>query len=159
MPIPIKKFKEYWNKLIHSHATPEEVAWGFALGIFIAMTPTIGLHTIATIALAAFFKKNEIAAIIGAWIVNPMTIFPIFYFTFKVGRLILGESGSVELRPESVTDLFHMSGEILLPLWIGGIVIGLLSALISYYLVKWIYPYLKKGKEQMQVKISKKLHH
>lgn len=141
---PLQKLKSLYHSLIHSHATPEEVAWGFALGIFVAMTPTLGLHTIIVIALAALLKKNEIAAVIGVWVVNPVTLFPVFYFIYKVGLWILREPARRELRPESLTDFFHLGGKLVAPLWAGGIVVGLISALVSFYLVKWIYPYLRK---------------
>lgn len=139
----MKKLKELYHKLIHSHASPEEVAWGFAIGVFIAMTPTLGLHMLIAIALCAVLKKNEIATILGTWVVNPLTIFPCYWLTFKVGLLFLGRPLEQEITTRALTDIFHLGGKILLPLWIGGVVVGILSALLSYLLVLKIYPFLR----------------
>lgn len=138
-----EKIKAYFSKLLHSHASPEEVAQGFALGVFISMTPTLGLHMVLAIVFAAILKKNEIAAFMGVWVVNPLTMFPIYYFIYRTGRLVLGKISPVGLKPESIRDFFHLSGDILFPLWVGGIIVGLISALLGYYAVKWAYPGLK----------------
>lgn len=139
---PFNKLKTQLNLLIHSHVSPSEVAGGFAIGIFVAATPTLGLHTIITIALAALFKKNEVAAILAVWIVNPLTMFPIFYFIFQVGHWIIG-GPNINLKPDSIKDIFHLGGNLLIPLWVGGLVVGLASATLSFYIVGFIYPYLK----------------
>lgn len=140
----MKKLKELYHSLLHSHASPREVAWGFAVGVFIAFTPTLGLHMILAIALCAILKKNEIATVLGTWVVNPLTIFPCYWLTFKTGLLLLGLPLEQELTARAIRDIFHLGGKIILPLWIGGVVIGLLSAVLSYFLVLNIYPFLKE---------------
>lgn len=139
----MKKLKELYHKLIHSHASPGEVAWGFAIGVFVAMTPTLGLHMILAIALCAVFKKNEIATVLGTWVVNPLTLFPCYWLTFKTGLLLLGRPLDQDLSARAIRDIFHLGGKIILPLSIGGIVIGILAAFLSYFLVVRIYPFLK----------------
>lgn len=154
----LKKAKALYDKLLHSQATTREVAGGFAVGIFIAMTPTLGLHTFLAVGLAALFKKNKIASVIGCWVVNPATLFPIFYFIYRVGHWVLGTSHVRRLRPESIKDFFHLGGEIIVPLWTGSLVVGTVSAVISYYVIKWGYPILKKQKEQIKNRLEKKFH-
>ncbi|MBI4410911.1 MAG: DUF2062 domain-containing protein [Deltaproteobacteria bacterium] len=147
------KIKHYYNALIHSHATPEEVAGGFALGVFVSMTPTLGLHMILAAGFAALFKKNAIAAALGTWVTNPLTLFPVYYFTHRVGQTMMGESRLKILRPDSIRDLFHMGKEIFIPLLLGGILVGLLAAFVSYFFVKRLYPILKKKKKELIAKI------
>jgi uncharacterized protein (DUF2062 family) len=154
----VKKAKELYHKLIYSHATAREVAGGFAIGIFISMTPTLGLHTFLSVGLAALFKKSKIAAIIGCWVVNPATLFPVFYYIYRVGHWVLGTNHVRRLRPESIKDFFHLGGEIIVPLWTGSLVVGTLSAVVSYYLVRWIYPLLKNKANQIKYRLEKTLH-
>lgn len=139
----LKKFKAHYQELLLSHATTQDVAYGFALGVFISMTPTLGLHTLSAVALTAIFRKNKIAGIIGAWVNNPLTLFPIYYYAYLLGEWILGDPRPKNLRPESLKDVFHLSKELMIPLWIGGIILGLMSAAVAYYLVLWFYPRLK----------------
>ncbi len=147
-----KKIRHYYHELLLSHATPTDVAYGFAFGIFITMTPTLGLHTILAIALATFFRRNKVAAIIGAWVNNPFTIFPIFYYTYRLGQWVLRRPPHI-LRPESLKDIFHLSRGLITPLWIGGVVVGLISSILGYYLVLWIYPRLKQRVEELRKEI------
>lgn len=146
----IKKIRHYYHELLLSHATPTDVAYGFALGVFISITPTLGLHMVLAIALAAVFKKNKIAAIIGAWVNNPLTIFPIYYYAYRLGEWVLRDPRPKNLRPESLKDVFHLSKELMIPLWIGGILLGLITAIVAYYLVLWIYPRLKQRVEKLR---------
>lgn len=154
-----KKLKGLYHKLIHSHATPEEVAQGFALGIFISLTPTIGIQTLLAIGMAALLKKNEIAAIVGVWLTNPLTFLPIYFFTYRLGHLFLGEVSPKPLKPEGIVDFFHIGGDLLIPLWLGGFTVGIVAAVISYYMARWFYPYLKKKSAVLKHKIEEKLHH
>lgn len=140
----LNKIKKYYHELLLSHATTSDVAYGFALGIFISMTPTLGLHAILSIALAALLKKNKIAAVLGTIINNPLTLFPIYYYAYRLGAWILQDPHPKNLRPESLKDIFHLGKELMLPLWIGGILIGLAAGAITYYLVLWLHPRLKK---------------
>ncbi|HBF13108.1 MAG TPA: hypothetical protein DDW49_06950 [Deltaproteobacteria bacterium] len=144
--MPIRKLRTYYHKLIASHATPREVAGGFALGIFVAMTPTIGFHTIITLALAAFTRQNKIASLLGCWVVNPLTLFPVFYFIYRIGHWLLGTRHIRQLRPESLTDMLHMGQSVMAPLLVGGVFVGLVSAFASYWIVLTIYPRFKKFK-------------
>ncbi len=140
----LKTVKKYYHRLLSSHATTEEVAQGFALGVFIGVTPSMGLHTVLALVLAAFFGKNKIAAVLGTWINNPLTIFPIFYYDYRVGVLFLHEHRVRALQPESLKDLFHLSRSVLVPMWVGSVILGLVLAVLSFYLVRFGYPVLKK---------------
>ena len=147
------KIKHYYTALIHSHATPEEVAGGVALGVFISMTPALGLHMILAAGFAALFKKNTIAAALGTWVVNPLTLFPIYYFTHRLGQVIMREPQDKIFRPDSIKDFFHLGGELMAPLWLGGVVVGLVAAILSYFAVKGLYPVLKRKKKTIKDKL------
>lgn len=147
------RFKSLYNKIVRSHATTEEVAQGFALGIFISLTPTMGFHSVIAISLAALFKKNEISCLIGVWLTNPLTMFPIYFFVYEIGTKIIGSKFTV-LRPDSIRDFFSMSGEILMPLWIGGIVCGTIAGIASYYIAYYCYPVLRKQQKKIREKIK-----
>lgn len=146
------KLRDYYHKLLLSHASPHEVAQGFAMGVFIAMTPTMGFQTLIAIALAAYLKKNELAAIIGCWVTNPLTAFPIYYFNFRVGQVLMG-SPKIDLREEKLSDIFNLGADILIPLWIGCLIIGLISAALGYWLALRLFPYLKRKREALANKI------
>lgn len=137
--MPVGRIKKYYQKLLHSHASTEEVAQGMALGVFISFTPMLLIHVPLGIFLAAILKKNEIATMIGVWVSNPLTMVPLYYATYKVGIWVL-RMEPVPFGPESMKSFFTIGGDILMPLWAGGVIVGLIAALVSYWLTKKIYP-------------------
>lgn len=52
---------------------PREIALGFALGVFIAFSPTIGVQMVLAIFLAALLKWSKLAVAVAVWISNPLT--------------------------------------------------------------------------------------
>ncbi|MCP4673286.1 MAG: DUF2062 domain-containing protein [Desulfobacula sp.] len=76
---PIQKIKEL-------HGEPRYVAFGMAIGVFVAITPTIPFYTVLAIALAVFLKASKPAAIIGACVSNPFTVVFLYFASYKSRR-------------------------------------------------------------------------
>ena len=72
------------------------VARGVAIGLFIGLTPTVGIQTllmlIGCIALRGYFP----AAFAVSWISNPFTLFPLYWLFHWIGEIIFGHL----LRPD-----------------------------------------------------------
>ncbi|MBA3003350.1 MAG: DUF2062 domain-containing protein, partial [Desulfurivibrio sp.] len=63
---------------------------GVAIGLFIGITPTIPLHTALIIIFAWLLRGNILAALIAsAAISNPFTWLPQYYFSWRLGNLLL----------------------------------------------------------------------
>ncbi|MEG3638588.1 DUF2062 domain-containing protein [Magnetococcus sp. PR-3] len=83
--------------MLHGSHPPEYAARGTAIGLAIAMTPTVGVQIAWVMALWAWVKArkpewdfNPVVAIAWTMITNVVTVPPI-YFTFVVtGRLMTG---------------------------------------------------------------------
>ena len=63
---PQRWFQEHSLKLLAIRDTPEAIAGGVAIGIFIGFTPLFGLKTILTILFAWLTGSNIIAAVIAS---------------------------------------------------------------------------------------------
>lgn len=142
-----------WARTIVAiRATPRQVALGVALGAFIAFTPFIGLQMLLAGLVAAIVGASKKAAMLAVWISNPLTMGPIFAVTYQVG-VVLGSpqaaSASVPGQGGAGTDSpagFLAEGEMglgsfiqagwgyVLPMLVGGVVLGLLAALVAYSL-------------------------
>jgi len=96
-------FKKALNRFLKIRGNPREVALGMALGLFVGMTPFIGLHTVIAIFLAALFKWNKISAALGVWVTNPLTAPFIYGITYFTGKLCMG----IEKIPELQTHLSY----------------------------------------------------
>jgi uncharacterized protein (DUF2062 family) len=130
-------FKKGYKRFLKIRGQPREIALGFALGLFIGMTPAIGFHTAMAVFFAAVLRWNKLSAAVGVWISNPFTA-PILYgITYVAGAKVLGlghASGSEhEVGAASLEGLLSKAPEILWALLIGGALIGLPVALAGYY--------------------------
>ncbi len=133
-----RSIRYYWLKFSRLQGSPRKLAWGMALGVFIGMTPTVPFHTVLALSLAPLLGVSPVAAYLGIWIMNPVTIAPIYLASYKLGKLILFGTGSLTF-PEnydyhSLLQLLWQGG---LALQTGGLIIAILPAIISYFLTLW----------------------
>src|SRR5678809_1293254 len=84
-------FRAAFRRLLAIDDPPERTALAFSIGIFIAFSPFLGLHTIMATALAFIFRFNKIAIYTGTFVNNPIfTLVPIIIASYSVGAFILG---------------------------------------------------------------------
>ena len=132
----IRGFVRYfYNRFIRLHGSPEEVAWGAAVGFFIAMTPTMGFQTLLAVPIAAFFKINKIAAAVTVWLTNPFTFAFIYGFNYMAGAKLLGYPLKAPFFSDpSWETLWHSSKSVLLSLVVGGTLSGIVVGVAGYFL-------------------------
>ena len=136
---------------------PHEIALGLALGLFIAMTPTMGFQMAIAICIATFFKLNKVAAGIGVWATNPLTapiIYPICYY---IGSRIYSVPKSQTVGAGLDVKLFYTlivkAPELFIALTIGGVIIGLPLAIAGYY---FAYSALHRYQDEIKLKLAKR---
>jgi uncharacterized protein len=141
--------------------TPHRIALGFACGVFSSFTPFLGLHLLLAALMARLLRSNMIAALIGTAVGNPLTLPLIASISLALGRRILG-FGATGRDFSRVSDAFSQAfagiwqsllslfghGEsqwaklipffrdILWPYFVGGLLPGLIAAIVSYYLTR-----------------------
>ncbi|HVF28106.1 MAG TPA: DUF2062 domain-containing protein [Pyrinomonadaceae bacterium] len=138
-------FRAAFRRLLAIDDPPERTALAFAVGVFIAFSPFLGLHTIMATALAFLFRFNKIAIYTGTFINNPfLTLVPIIVASYAVGAFTMGRplrlpNEGMELlqHPRLLTgdywrQLFFHSRDVLLPFAIGGTVLSVICSLIAY---------------------------
>lgn len=133
----MRTLKRAYYRFLRLRGAPEQIALGFALGIFIGMTPFLGFHTVIAVMLAAVFKWSKIAAGIGVFITNPFTAPFIYPMTYKLGTLVVGLSKMNQFpkifEPGGVIGVMKNSPMILLDLLVGGAIIGIPLSIVAYY--------------------------
>lgn len=81
---------------------PELVAASFAVGVFVAFTPLLGLHLVMALGLAVLLKLKKVDVLLGTLLVNPLTLAPVGAVALWIGRLVLpargGSHGSLPWR-------------------------------------------------------------
>ncbi|NVM22886.1 MAG: DUF2062 domain-containing protein [Desulfobacterales bacterium] len=131
-----RRFARYfYDRFIRLHGSPEQVAWGAAVGFFVAMTPTMGIQTYIAIPIAAFFRINKVAAAATVWITNPVTAPFIYGFNYVAGAKLLGYplKASFFSNP-SFETLWHTGKPVFLSLVAGGTLTGIIVGIAGYFL-------------------------
>ena len=124
-----------YERFLKIRGGPREIGLGFALGLFIGMTPTIGFQMPIAVFLAALFKWNKISAAVAVWVTNPLTAPFIYSFTYFVGAKMLGFKIAPNLLGSlDFPTLREAGGKILLATTVGGVILGVPLALLGYYL-------------------------
>ena len=126
----------FYYRFIRLKASPEKLAWGMALGMFISTTPTFGIQMALGVVLAAIFRVSKLAAVIGVQVTNAFTAPLIYAGTYYLGALILNKPFKKEyLENISLSSLWDLGPAVFASLWVGGVIVGVILAFIGYFMV------------------------
>lgn len=131
-------FRTKLRQIFSIRESPGRIAGAFALGVFIGMSPLLGIHTVLGIAFAWILKLNRLVTLVGVYVTNPWTIVPIYTFGTWLGARMLGID---HILPEinwahvSFSELLRDFRPLLMPFLVGNTVLGLVSALVSYAVI------------------------
>ncbi len=132
--VSLARIRSYITQVLHLRESPHKTALAFAVGAFIAFSPTYGLHTLMAVFCAWAFRLNFIALMAGALINNPWTVVPILGATFWTGFTVLGfpQAPAYAWKDFSLQSLYEYVMPYAWPFLIGGLILSVLGALLSY---------------------------
>ena len=143
-------------RFIRLRGTPEDVARGLTLGIFIGMTPTMGIQMPIALFFAMLLKENKIAAMLGVWISNPLTCIPLYTFNFQVGKYVLSSPDLSFPDFTSLEEFMALGQDLLIPLIVGSLVAGVVVSAISYVIFLKLFRAIKTEKDKLKSLRAKK---
>lgn len=133
------------RQLLMLEDTPHSVALGTAIGMFIGMTPTVGIQMLIVVVVSflttPLFRFNRMAALITVYISNPLTMLPIYWANYKVGTLLIAaehtwEEFSSRLGSDSVMGWWDqfvwLFEDVGMPLLVGSLIVATVLALATY---------------------------
>jgi uncharacterized protein (DUF2062 family) len=130
----IPSFRPLLKQVFHLQESPQRTALAFAIGVFIAFSPTYGLHTVMVLFCSWALGLNLLALMVGAFINNPWTLVPILGATYWVGALLLGrsDSPSFDWHDVSFSAIYEQVMPYAVPFFLGGFVLSFLGAVLAY---------------------------
>jgi len=151
-----RALRYHWLKFLRLQDDPKKIAGGLALGVFIGITPTIPFHTVAALSLAAFLKVSPVTAFIGIQVGNPLTVVPIYLTAYKMGKYLLYSAHPLVFpKVFSYGAWFRVLCHGGIALQIGGIIIALPPAIVTYFLTLWIVQRYQRRKAQRATNVLK----
>jgi uncharacterized protein (DUF2062 family) len=145
-------FKTIYLKIFRINDTPQKIALGLGLGVFMGVLP--GTGPIAALALALLFKANRASALLGSLLTNTWLSIPVFLLSIRTGAFITGVSYQDLSRDWSLLMKdFHWATlldlgvyKILMPILAGYALISILIGIITYLLTLIAVIYSKREK-------------
>ena len=140
----MRPLRSYWDglraKMVGDPLPPEDVAAGWALGMFIGCSIPFGLQLIVSIPLAVMMRVSKIGATVGTLITNPVTIFFIYPAqTWVMYNILFGNREMGELPTEWTREsVMALSGPVIISFFLGGLALALILSPITYFIVKRI---------------------
>lgn len=121
------------------HFNRRSIASGIAIGLFFGSFPIAGQMPLSAI-LAIVLRVNMPIAVVATWISNPFTM-PFFYTAnYYFGAWLLGRPAlHLEHLDWSLDGMIHLGGEILVPLFFGSAVVGVILAVVSFIVIRLIW--------------------
>ena len=162
--------------------TPHKISLGMSCGIFASFTPLFGLHFLIAGLLSYLLRANVLASLIGTFVGNPITFPIITVFNLKLGEWLLGSSeyssgdgGKIfegfldfifliyksfftegSIGENSVPRMNEFLNGVFIPYSLGGLILGVFSAIISYFLLRSLVSTYQKKRDALKAKRSKK---
>ena len=162
--------------------TPHKISLGMSCGIFASFTPLFGLHFLIAGLLSYVIRANVLASLIGTFIGNPITFPIITVFNLKLGEWILGsneyssgDGGKIfegfldfifliykslftegSIGENSVPRMNEFLYGVFIPYSLGGLILGISVAIISYFLLRPLVSTYKKKRDSLKAKRLKK---
>ena len=130
--------RERMRSIFKLEDSPSRLATAFALGVFIAFSPTIGLHTISCLLLAWAFRLSKLVVFTAALINNPWTIIPMYGFCLWFGIKITGgeiATPHIEWNELTISNAYIVLKPYLWSFIAGTLLVGIVAAFLSYFLI------------------------
>lgn len=154
------------RSIVTLKGSPEAIALGTAIGVLIAFTPTIGFQMLLGAFIATLVGASRPAAMVPAFITNPVTIPPVYAFTYWLGRFMWRGPSVAEVYSRLVgtvralgrlswyefssqfAQFLKMGADVFVAMMIGGVIVGGILGAASYPLVLHAVRAYRRGMEE-----------
>ena len=162
-----EKARRIYFKIVREKASPEYIARGWAIGMFWGSASPLGLQLLFSIPCAFLCKGSKIGAVLGTIpLTNVITVFFIYPVQCWVGNRILGGSLTLCAVKDALQHVLHdpslltlyqalkdLSWDILFAFFAGGILLGLMVTVPTYYGVLALVKRYRSRKRIKRVKV------
>jgi len=115
--------------------TPREVAFSFALGVFITMLPTLGVGILVFFVLGHLFDRlSKVAMFASVVVFNPVVKWGVYGASYSLGTALLGPAPGVSFDGVSPSA----GPDILARLWLGNLILAVVAAVGGYAVGLWL---------------------
>jgi uncharacterized protein (TIGR03546 family) len=150
----VDKIKQRFRQLLHLDETPHRIAAAFALGVFIAFSPLLGLHTAMVFLFAWLLRLNAIAVLLGSLVLNPWTFGPLLGSCLWLGLKLYGMKRTIPPLDWQQLTWMNFLTELkpyLVPFVLGTTIVGIVASVIAYFLANYIITQYRQARAVKQL--------
>lgn len=135
------------RKMVRDPLPPEDIAAGWALGMFVGCSVPFGLQLIVSVPLSMMMRVSKIGATLGTFITNPLTIWIIYPAQTMAMGWLLGRDFSWDYILKAMRGvaknsdwktLLSLSGDVVVCFLLGGLALAIILTPITYFAVRTI---------------------
>lgn len=131
------------GQLLQLNDTPHRIALAFGMGVWLAFSPLLGLHTVLALLIAYLFRLNRAALLVGVYVNNPWTLAPLYMAGTVLGCEIFGVSTegleAIDFRLHGrafYRALVDGLRPYVWPFVLGNTLLGVLGGIVSYVVLR-----------------------
>lgn len=148
--------------LFKQQGSPHSIALGLAVGLWISLTPTVGLQMTMSVIACTVLHANIVVAVAMCWISNPVTFIPMYYGYYRLGLAVTHAAPTpwrefqkiLQNEPsfwdQSMTLLALGFKTVAVPMWLGSLIIATALAIPSYFITYHALIRVRKSKAQLR---------
>ncbi len=124
-------------RIIRLKTSAHSIALGVALGVFVGFLPIIPLQSVTVLTLAVIFRGNKIAAFFSTFFSNAANLVPFYAMLYFVGSYFVPfDTLQLDYAHLKMTELIQQGWDIFIVMMVGGVVLGIPSAIIMYFVTR-----------------------
>ena len=148
-------FRLIRRKMVRDPLPPEDVAAGWALGMFVGCSVPFGLQLIVSVPLAMMMRVSKVGATVGTFITNPLTIWIIYPAQTMAMGWLLGRNFSWDYILKAMRGvaknsdwktLLSLSGDVVVCFILGGLALAAVLTPITYFTVRTLVRKYRSGR-------------
>lgn len=126
------------------------------VGLFCAFIPVPSQMLLAAI-ISVFMRANLPISVALVWITNPITIAPMFYFSYRLGAWLLGTTATSLEGSFTLSWLFENLAAISGPLLLGSVLCGWVLGTTGYIAARiiWRSKVMEKWRQRRKLRTNK----
>ena len=148
-------FRTIREKMVRDPLPPEDVAAGWALGMFVGCSVPFGLQLIVSVPLAMMMRVSKVGATLGTFVTNPLTIWIIYPAQTMAMGWLLGRDFSWDYILKAMRGvaknsdwktLLSLSGDVVVCFILGGLALAAVLTPITYFTVRTLVRKYRSGR-------------